>query len=789
MTKIMKRSIGVILLVLLAALSYAQGNITGTVTNKNGEAVEGASVRILNTHIGTITAADGTFALEVAPGRYVLYITAVGFAGKEQSVDATQAGGTSVSVTLAEDVVELEDIVVTAQKEEGDIQEVPFSINALSARKVEEYRIWNSRNITAITPNLYSADPGDNRNVTSIRGITSSSYDPAVATYIDGVNQFTLDTYIAPLFDIERIEVLRGPQGTLYGRNAMGGVINIITKRPTNKTGAFAEASLGSYGQQRYAFGVRTPLIKNKLFFGVSGMYDRMDGFYTNDFTGDDFDRRHSYTGNYYLTYQLNQAWSFTLNAKHHTNRNDGAFTLATPVAWTLDNPFRVNQNALTTLMDDSFNGSLNIHHAGAGVDFVSLSTYQSNYRYYSDPIDGDFSAADIITIVNNYGRDWNRTTVWTQEFKLASPASSTSPLKWTAGAYLFLQNSPVKQGTHFGENGGLFGAQPFTTVVNTTDLESSGYAFFGQATYSLLADLDFTVGARYDYERKDQSVRGEYFMDGMAEPVAITQNDTSAVVSYNAFSPKASMTYHVSDDHHVYGVYSKGYRTGGLTQLSSDPSTPPLYAYKPEYSNNFEVGVKNSFVNNRVKLNVALFYTKVTDAQVPTLVLPEAITVTRNAGELTSQGIEFEFSATPLTGLQIDYNFGYTDATYNTLRIPSGGVETNLEGNRQIFTPEYTSMLAVQHSIPLASWQNLKAVIRAEWMHMGTQYFDLANNIEQPGYHLFNTRMGVAADSWEVMFWGRNLADETYIAYAYDFGAAHLGDPFNWGVTFRKSF
>jgi iron complex outermembrane receptor protein len=137
----------------------------------------------------------------------------------------------------------------------------------LNAKGINDYRLWNSKDLTAIVPNLYSANPGDGRNVTSIRGITSSSYDPAVTTYIDGVNQFTLDTYIPQLFDVERIEVLRGPQGTLYGRNAMGGVINIITEQPTNKTSGFLEISAGNYGEQRYTGAIRTPVVKRQIIF------------------------------------------------------------------------------------------------------------------------------------------------------------------------------------------------------------------------------------------------------------------------------------------------------------------------------------------------------------------------------------------------------------------------------------------------------------------------------------------------------------------------------------------
>lgn len=146
------------------------------------------------------------------------------------------------------------------------MQNIPSAISALNARNVSDYRLWNSKDLTAIVPNLYSANPGDGRNVTSIRGITSSSYDPAITTYIDGVSQFTLDTYMPQLFDVERIEVLRGPQGTLYGRNAMGGVINIITKQPADKTSGFIEANVGSYGEQRYTGAIKTALVKEKLF-------------------------------------------------------------------------------------------------------------------------------------------------------------------------------------------------------------------------------------------------------------------------------------------------------------------------------------------------------------------------------------------------------------------------------------------------------------------------------------------------------------------------------------------
>ncbi|MGC4038118.1 MAG: TonB-dependent receptor [Chitinophagaceae bacterium] len=238
-----------------------------------------------------------------------------------------------------------------------------------------------------------------------------------------------------------------------------------------------------------------------------------------------------------------------------------------------------------------------------------------------------------------------------------------------------------------------------------------------------------------------------------------------------------------------VYFTYSRGFRAGGFTQVSSDPSQPPLYKFKPEYSNNYEIGTKNEFWDNRLRLNISLFYSLINDAQVPTLVLPDAITVTKNAGRLRSKGFETEIAATPVKNLDISYNFGFTDAKYKTLKLSQNGNEVNLEGNRQVYTPETTSALAVQYGFDLGSKQNLKLVFRGEWMNIGNQYFDLANSIHQSDYSLLNARAGIVGRNFEIMLWGRNLSDKKYIAYAYDFGAIHLGDPRTYGVTLTGKF
>jgi len=240
------------MLIYFSVFSQQVITIQGNIKDERSNPVRYASVYLLNSNFFAVTDTLGAFMIKNIPeGNYTVVASAIGYATINKTINLTHEGKTSFDFQLIDASKQLDEVIVTAEKKEENVQTIPSSISALNAKSINDYRLWNSKEITAIVPNLYSANPGDGRNVTSIRGITSSSYDPAVTTYIDGVNQFTLDTYIPQLFDVERIEVLRGPQGTLYGRNAMGGVINIITKQPTNRTNGFLEISAGNYGEHR----------------------------------------------------------------------------------------------------------------------------------------------------------------------------------------------------------------------------------------------------------------------------------------------------------------------------------------------------------------------------------------------------------------------------------------------------------------------------------------------------------------------------------------------------------
>ncbi len=783
-----KKAVCVLVILLSGIWLTAQVRLNGKVTDEKLQPVSGVNIHLLNTSENVVSDKAGNFITgKLPPGKYTIELSAAGFATLATKIQFGE-GNNTVQLQLKNTLVQLEPVTVTAEKKESLLQDVPSGISAINSRQAVTLRLWDIKQLTAVVPNLYAGNPGDGRNVVAVRGITTTAYDPAVATYIDGVNQFSLDTYIPQLMDIERVEVLRGPQGTLYGRNAMGGVINIITKQPTNNTTGFAEVNVGNYNLQRYTAGVRTPLIKNKLFFGAAATFNKRDGYYKNDFNNTSFDKVKEFSGNYYLKYLPAQKWAITLNVKHQNNKNDGAFPLVNGVDEAFSNPYKVNQNATAQMNDNTLNASLSANYSGGKINFSSQLAWQTNRRTYNAPLDGDFSPVDAVTIINNYGGKWNKVKVLTHEFRLSSVAAKKSPFSWVAGTYFFHQYNPSKQATHFGADAGLLGVPDSNfATVNTTSASNTGVALYGQATYAITTTLQLTAGLRYDYEYKKTSVQGEYQKDG--QPAFTTTPDTSASAHYHAFSPKIGLSYQPSQQHLFFINYSRGFRTGGLTQLSSDPSQPPLYPYKPEYSNNIEAGIKNTLLENKLTANLVFFITHVNNAQVPTLILPDAITVIKNTGQLRSNGAEVELQYKPVKGLQLEYAGGYTNANYKSLKVPGIGQVVNLDGKKQIFTPDITSMLAAQYSYVVSKKRQWQMVARAEWFYLGKQYFDLTNNIQQHSYQLANARVGVGNRHLDIFFWARNIFKQKYIEYAYDFGAVHLGNPVTYGFSLRINY
>jgi iron complex outermembrane receptor protein len=784
----MMKKMKFLLLVCIATLGQfiSQGQtkitISGKVTSAKGTIIQDATLEILNTGYNGQTDKNGQYSIDILKGgQFQLAFAAQGFATTVQTISITKS--TTVDIILQPNFQQLDEIVVTAEKSDAKNSNVPMAVYVLNARQVNNYRLWDVNQLTGVIPNLSAGNSGDGRNVTSIRGITTTSYEQAVATYVDGVNQFTLDNYMPQLFDVERIEVLRGPQGTLYGRNAMGGVINIITKKPTNKQESYTEFSMGNYNQSRLMQSVRFPIIKNKLFFGAAALMENRKGFYTNNFTKTDFDGQKRFSGNYYMRFIPNQKWEFQGNFKHSNGLNNGAFTLAPSKKSAFDKPFTVNQNATTTMQDDNINASLSIKHRNNGLIFSSQTSFQHNYRIYRNPIDADFSPLDAITIQNNYGKNYNKSDVFTEELRVQSEDNANKPFKWTVGSFFFAQNTPTKQATQFGKDAALLGMPDINfSLISVNNGKASGGALFGQTSYQLSKKLSLVAGLRLDAEKRTLSVAGTYYKTASIN--FPTRPDTSASRNFTAFSPKAGIQYHIKDNMEMYLMYTRGYRAGGLTSLGSDPSQLPLTDFQPEYSNNIEWGLKSTLINNTLMANIYLFTSFLNNVQQPTLLLPDAVTVIRNAGKLQSKGAEMELSIIPVKGLELNFNSGFVNATYTALSIPDNGTMVNLKGNHQIFTPAYTQQISAQYSLNIVPNKNIRALARVEWLTLGKQYFDPANSIAQEAYTLVNMKAGIQSPTWNIYGWARNLANTKYISYGYDFGGVCLGNPLTAGVT-----
>ena len=736
-------------------------------------------ITILNYENLPFESKDGVIRFKgLTKGTYQAIISGEGIASKLISFNV--ANNTEINIELQPLYTSLGDITVNANKRELNLLTFPGAVTSLQTKQIKDMRIWEMSDLSGLAPNFYLANSGDNRNITSIRGITTTSYEQAVVTYIDGVAQFNLDTYIPQLQNIDHIEIIRGAQGTFYGRNAMGGIINITTKKPVNKITGYVDNQIGNFGQQRYSGGLNIPLAKDKAFFGLSVLHDKKNGFYTNTVFNQPYDKQTQTMIDAQLRIYLKNNWSILANHKQYFGRNKGAFPLVNDLTSLFQEPYKLAQNQLAKMIDNSSNTSISIKHKGNGFDLTLQSAYQRNYRFYDNTLDADFSPADIVGIFNNYGKDFNTVSIFSNELRLQSSSSKqNSKLDWTAGLYQFTQTNPGRQANVFGNDAGFIGVPDINfALISNNNSTNNGLAAYASLGYKLSNKFTLSGGIRVDNEHRSMTVSSEYEKE--PNRPFVTFEPQSAKTNYTAFSPKLALQYQAAENNHFYLTYARGFRSGGLSGISSDPSQKPLASYLPEYSNMFEIGTKGMNKKQTIRYTTAIFYNLVTNIQTPLLILPDAITITQNAGKLRSLGIEFELNAQITKGITVQYSGGLTDAKYQTLDAVSDGNQVNLSGNRQVFTPSSNHLIGLQYQAKIGKND---FSIRTDFIQTGTQYFDLANTIKQDSYGVLNMRTSYKIKSLEFSLWARNIGATKYIAYAYDFGAAHLGRPRTVGI------
>ncbi len=765
--------------------------LKGTVKNQAGEGISYATIALLNSPKGTVADKSGNYQLSLPPGKYEISVSTVGYATQIQPITISDKN-TELNFRLNPSTQDLGEVVVTADKTEQNLLNIPGAVSSLSAKKIEDARVWELANLTAIVPNyLYSELGVAFQQIQSIRGVQVFSENPAVATYIDDVNALDILGGGFQMADIERVEVLRGPQGTLFGRNAMGGVVNIITKKPTNRTSSFAELSVGNLGLQRYNVGFKTPLVKDKLFFGINGFYTKRNGFLKNDTTGLGKTEKNiqgarvgdeqSIYGNAYLRWIPTSQFSATLNLKAQTDQSDATgFMLSVPnETLAFANPDKIYLTRIGTHQRNILNTSLNLKYYGSGYTLTSVSATQTIDMAYRDV---DFPGYYHTFREKEIGEMLPPQKVFTQEFRINSNAVD-SKLSYSAGVFYFNQTG-YEPTTNL-----AYELSPTMFVAFRNKAINNGLAVFGQIGYKLIPSLELTAGLRYDNENRKAIFNG--FGDAVFSMGTLTfvKPDTTVSGKYKAVSPKVALTYSINSKSSMYVSYTRGFRAGGINAQRLPKGISQTF--KPEFSDNFEVGLKATGLENKLRVGLTAFLINWKDLQFYNLVAP--FTYAReNLGDVQTKGLEFDATMIPVKNLELDASLGLNSGKYKDFRLTrvdfatASETKIDVSGKKLANAPSHTFYVALQYGIPLSATAKLS--LRGEYRSVGQFYTDLQNTLNQPTYSLINTRVNLQVAKLNVAFWVQNLGNTRYLIYGSgdtSFGrSVRMASPRTLGLT-----
>jgi iron complex outermembrane receptor protein len=662
-------------------------------------------------------------------------------------------------------ITKLEEVIVSANKSEQKNLEVPVAVTSISAKSVTNSRLVNVADLSGRVPNYLYQELGVGfQSIQSIRGIQVFSENPAVSTYVDDVNSLDILAGGFMLTDIERIEVLRGPQSTLFGRNAMGGVVNIFTKKPSNKTTGFVELENGNFALQRYTAGFKTPLLKNKLFLGMNGLFQKREGFMRNDITGTTStdtslngktvgDEENTY-GNIFLKWLATDKLSFTANVKTQRDFSNasGFFVSQANENIALETPTVINLTRIGRHERNITNYSFTGKYEGKSFDLTSITAFQQISLSFKDI---DFPGNYHSFYDNAIGEKLPPQEVLSQELRINSK-NKTSKIQYVAGLFGFKQVG-YEPSTNL-----AFEVAPDTYAVFRNRSNNKGYAAFGEVSYRILEKLKVTGGARYDIEEREATFNG--FGDAIFVGGVFTQinPDQTKSAKFNAFSPKASIMYLLNENNNLFLTYTRGFRAGGINAQGGLPAGI-RQDFDPEYSNNFELGYKSSFWNNRMNFNLAAFLINWQDLQFFNNVAPFTF-VRENVGNAYSKGIEMEANIIPLKGLQLDFAYSINEAEYEDFSLLRFGSAVPIGGNKLANAPKTTMFAAVEYTFKTS--ENVTFIFRGEFRNIGGYYTDIQNTLYQPTYQTVNTRFGINYENYGLFLWTRNLTNERFLAY-----------------------
>lgn len=691
---------------------------------------------------------------------------------------------------------QLEEIIVTAELRSENLQTTPISVSAFTADDLVNRGIVELSGIAVRTPGfVFDALDQSEPNV-FIRGIGNQNADTAanespVAIYLDDVYIGRSGASVFDLFDIERVEVLRGPQGTLYGRNASGGVVHIVTKKPEDVFGGTIRAEIGDYNMRNIAAAVTGPVTDN-LSFRIAGSSRDRDGYIFNKATGNDVGGEDSTYLKAALRFEPTENLEINLSADNVRERgttaaHDTVYTTpaALAVAQSDPRPRIVNADTDPIRERDISGILLRVGYDWSWATLTSITAYRELESEYDFYFAGNPKTDDTIESFNINLEDSDQ---FSQEFRLGG---STDRLDWILGLYYF--ESDVDHTETFVQHfNGLYKAQGLPPsrwaqgngkherTANAT-LESK--AVFGQATYRITDTLAATFGIRYTTDERSMA-GGTQILEG-TNPVASGGKSFYSTVEddWDATTPRFGLEYHHSDSLFLYGTYTRGFKSGVFNAVA--PTQREFEApLKPEWVDNYEVGAKTEWLDNRLRFNVAVFYMEFQDLQISTLI--PAVQIVFDNADAEIKGYELEFVAMPVEGLKIEANYSYLDT-----EITKG----KNKGKVLPRAPEDKINASVAYTMQFGGWD---ITPRLDWSYQSMFYHEPDNRVSeiQRSYQMLDASVDFApADKdWRITLWGKNLDDELVARSMVSVPAAgqnfvSYADPRTYGLTFTVNY
>jgi iron complex outermembrane receptor protein len=668
---------------------------------------------------------------------------------------------------------QLQEIVITAQKREQSLQDVPLSVSAFDETFIEQASIKDIRDVGGLTPGLSIKSRGDTEASVFIRGIGSQApgigADPAVGIFVDGVSVSRGTNATAAFFDIERVEVVKGPQGTLFGRNASAGAISIITKRPDlTENSLYVMAGAGDEGQVRYqAIGNWAVSDRFGLRLGVN--HDERDGLYKNSVTGEellDKDNTNIRLGAYFLP---TDNWQSYLTVERFELENFDTIVND-------DDAFKkeVAQNARP--------GKQTLEYTRAAWDNkwdIGSLTLSSLTGFYTHdvrvtPVDADMLDVPLMTFVEPQTND-----SFSQEFRLSG---ATAAIDWFVGASYSREKLEFTTDLNYDEEILVSLLLPEETICqdepgicqvvsetpsgkNTTD----SYAVFGDATWQMSDAFALTAGFRYTRDEKDmtydspatQGLLG--LIDGQIFG-PITDGPVSRKDEWSSFDPRVALDWYVADDVSLYLSVARGYKSGGINRQVNDflPNEQVLNAFDKEVNTAYEAGLKSRFWAGRAQLNAAVFFNDYKDFQLETQanLVPEVF----NVGDIETKGLEVEGRFLLTDSLEVGLNVGLLDT-----EVTRSVFDSSLVGNETPQAPKTSGSLFFGYYLPVGTGE---LNFSGNWQYSSRYWFDIFNTLEQPSYNVVNLRLGyqAAQQRWGIAVVGENVTDEAYYTERFFF-------------------